>query len=151
MIKIDYKKELETASKGMIMIHDPKLLIKLIVRMIVRKLRIKHAAMILYESDYDRYVLNISRGETGHRIPVGFTKFSKESPIIKLFIDKDYKSIMDGRNAIVLEDINRIIWRENVVDNGNGDGVKEHHRRSSRAAMTFELSQDEVGPGTGIE
>ena len=25
-MKIDYKKELETASKGMIMIHEPKLL-----------------------------------------------------------------------------------------------------------------------------
>ncbi len=125
MIKIDYKKELETASKGMIMIHDPKLLIKLIVRMIVRKLRIKHAAMILYESDFDRYVLNISRGETGHRIPVGFTKFSKQSPIIKLFVDKKYRSVIQGMNAIVAEDINRIIWRENVVDNGNGGGVKD--------------------------
>ncbi len=125
MIKIDYKKELETASKGMIMIHDPKLLIKLIVRMIVRKLRIKHAAMILYESDFDRYVLNISRGETGHRIPIGFTKFSKQSPIIKLFIDKKYRSVIQGMNAVVAEDINRIIWRENVVDNGNGGGVKE--------------------------
>lgn len=125
MIKIDYKKELETASKGMIMIHDPKLLIKLIVRMIVRKLRIKHAAMILYESDFDRYVLNISRGETGHRIPVGFTKFSKQSPIIKLFIDKEYRRVIQGRNAIVAEDINRIIWRENVVDNGSGGGVKD--------------------------
>ena len=28
--QIDYKKELEAASKSMIMIHDPKLLIKLI-------------------------------------------------------------------------------------------------------------------------
>lgn len=125
MIKIDYKKELESASKGMIMIHDPKLLIKLIVRMIVRKLHIKHAAMILYEHDQDRYVLNISRGESGHRIPVGFTKFSKESPIIKLFIEPDYKPLIEGRNAIVVDDINRIIWRENVVDNGGGNDVKE--------------------------
>ena len=29
-MKIDYKKELESASKGMILIHDPKTLIKLI-------------------------------------------------------------------------------------------------------------------------
>ena len=61
LFKIDFKKELETASKGMIMIHDPKLLIKLIVRMIVRKLRIKHAAMILYESDTDRYADSVAR------------------------------------------------------------------------------------------
>ncbi len=123
--KIDFKKELETASKGMIMIHDPKLLIKLIVRMIVRKLRIKHAAMILYESDEDRYVINISRGETGHRIPVGFTKFSKDSPIIRLFGEMEFRPLIRGRNAIVLEDINRIIWRENVVSKESGGEVKE--------------------------
>jgi putative nucleotidyltransferase with HDIG domain len=107
------------------MIHDPKLLIKLIVRMIVRKLHIKHAAMILYESDFDRYVLNISRGETGQRNPVGFTKFSKQSPIIKLFLEKEYRPIIQGRNAIVVEDINRIIWGESVVDNGGSGGVKD--------------------------
>ncbi len=125
MIKIDYKRELESASKGMIMIHDPKLLIKLIVRMIVRKLRIKHAAMILYESDNNRYVLNISRGEAGHRIPVGFTKFSTDSPLIKLFVEKQFKPLIEGRNAIVMDDINRIIWRENVVDNSTGGDIKE--------------------------
>ena len=65
IVRIDYKKELETASKGMIMIHDPKLLIKLIVRMIVGKVQIRHAGMILYDRESDSYVLNISKGETG--------------------------------------------------------------------------------------
>ena len=51
MNKIDFKKELEIASKGMIMIHEPELLIKLIVRMLVRKLFIKHAAMILFDQE----------------------------------------------------------------------------------------------------
>ena len=46
----------------MIMIHEPKFLIKLIVRMIVRKLHIRHAGMILYEPQKDSYILNISRG-----------------------------------------------------------------------------------------
>ena len=73
--KVDYKKELETASKGMIMIHDPKLLIKLIVRMIVGKVQVRHAGMILYEPHKDAYVLSISRGEVGYKIPAGFAKF----------------------------------------------------------------------------
>jgi len=119
-MKIDYKKELETASKGMIMIHDPKLLIKLIVRMIVRKLRIRHAAMVLFEPEKDAYVLSISIGETGLKIPQGFTKFSTESPIIKLFTKKDFRSLTVDRNAIVAEDINRMIWRESLIENGNG-------------------------------
>src|SRR6185503_1657712 len=118
-MKIDYKKELESASKGMIMIHDPKLLIKLIIRMIVRKLKIKHAAMILYEPEHKAYVLSISRGEKGVKIPAGFTRFYKESPIIKLFTHDEYKFLTLDKHAIVLHDINRMIWSENVVDKRN--------------------------------
>ena len=75
---IDYKKELESASKGMILIHDPKMLIKLIVRMIVRKVQVKHAAMILYDPKRDTYVLTISKGESGIKIPAGFARFDKK-------------------------------------------------------------------------
>lgn len=119
-MKIDYKKELETASKGMIMIHEPKFLIKLIVRMIVRKLHIRHAGMILYEPQKDSYILNISRGELGVKIPAGFTRFNNESPVIRIFTQKEFRSLTFNRNAIVVEDINRLIWREGVIHNGNG-------------------------------
>lgn len=121
-MKIDFKKELETASKGMIMIHDPKLLIQLIVRMIVRKVAIKHAAMILFDAQRNEYVLSISRGEKGYRIPQGYTRFTIESPLIQIFMRKEYRALTIDRNAIVAEDINRLIWRESVIDNGNGNG-----------------------------
>ncbi len=119
-MKIDYKKELETASKGMIMIHDPKLLIKLIVRMIVRKLGLRHAAMILFDPNEDAYFLDISRGETGHKIPSGFTRFDKKSPIIKVFREKEFKCLTLDRSALVSQDIHRLIWKESVIENGNG-------------------------------
>jgi len=125
MTEIDYKKELETASKGMIMIHDPKLLIKLIIRMIVRKLDIKHAAMILYDPDRDVFVLSISRGQTGVKIPAGFTRFNHDNPLIKLFSKKEYKHLTLDRNAIVSDDINRLIWKESVIENGNESEIKE--------------------------
>jgi len=106
------------------MIHDPKLLIRLIIRMIVRKLKLKHAAMILYEPEFDNYVLSISRGEKGYRIPQGFTRFQKDSPIIKLFTLREFHPVTFSRNAIVSEDINRLIWREGVINN-NGNSTKE--------------------------
>lgn len=118
--KIDYKKELETASRGMIMIHDPDLLIKLIVRMIVGKVHIKHAGMIVYDSDLDTFVLNISKGETGFKIPAGFARFDKNHPIIALFNKKEYRSLVLNRNAIVTQDINKLIWQESVMREGNG-------------------------------
>ena len=119
-IKIDYKKELEAAAKGMILIHDPRLLIKLIVRSIVQNVRIQHAGMILYDPVKDNYVLSISRGEHGTRIPEGFVRFDRNHPIIKLFIEKEYKYLVGNRNAILAEDINKMIWKESVISNGNG-------------------------------
>ncbi len=118
--KIDYKKELETASRGMIMIHDPELLIKLIVRMIVGKVQIKHAGMIVYDADMDSFVLNISKGETGFKIPAGFARFDKSHPIIALFNKKEYRSLVLNRNAIVTQDINKLIWQESIMREGNG-------------------------------
>ena len=120
MVRIDYKKELEAASKGMIMIHDPVVLIKLIVRTIVRKLKLKHAAMILYDPHRNCYVLSISRGESGFKIPQGFTRFTKESPIVKLFVDDHYKPIIEGKSAVVMQELNKLIWQEGAVPNGNG-------------------------------
>lgn len=125
-MKIDYKKELESASKGMIMIHDPRLLIKLIVRMIVRKLGVRHAAMLLYDHHKNEYVLSITRGERGIKIPSGFTRFNDNSPIIQIFKRKEFKALTIDRNAVLSEDINRMIWREGVMNgNGNGKDVKE--------------------------
>jgi len=113
---IDFKKELESASKSMIMIHDPELLIKLIIRMIVRKLKVRHAGMLLYDVDKDCYVLSVSRGKAGERIPQGFTRIGNETPMIKFFSQKKYKQLMGERNGLVLEDINKIIWSENVIE-----------------------------------
>ena len=121
---IDYKKELESASKGMILIHDPKLLIKLIIRMIVSKVRIKHAGMILYDNRKDNYVLNISRGEMGVKIPAGFARFSRDNPLIKIFTDEQYRDLPLTQNALLLEDLNKMIWRESVI-NGVRNGARD--------------------------
>lgn len=117
---IDYKKELETASRGMIMIHEPHVLIKLIVRMIVSKVRIKHAGMLLYDSRKRNFVLQISRGQEGIRIPAGFARFDKHSPLIKIFVDEKYNNLNFSHSAVLLEEINRMIWRECIIDGGNG-------------------------------
>ncbi len=120
MTQIDYKRELETASKGMIMIHDHVLLIKLLVRMIVRKAKLRHAGMILYEPSRDSYVLAISRGEPGERIPERFVRFAKDHPLIRIFYEKEYKYLIDSRNALVFDDLNRLIWRESILGSANG-------------------------------
>jgi HD-GYP domain-containing protein (c-di-GMP phosphodiesterase class II) len=123
--KIDYKRELEAASKGMIMIHEPALLIKLIVRMIVSKIHVRHAGMLLYEPEKNFYVLNISRGEPGVKIPAGFARFDRTHPIIKLFTEEEYKPLTVRRNAILTQDLNKLIWRESVFNGSHGNGARE--------------------------
>ncbi|MBF0619223.1 MAG: HD domain-containing protein [Candidatus Omnitrophica bacterium] len=120
--KIDYKKELEAASKGMIMIHDHVLLMKLLVRMLVRKANLRHAGMILYEPSKDAYVLSISRGESGEKIPENFIRFERSHPLIRIFFEKEYKYLISTRHALLAEDLNKLIWRESVIGvNGTRD------------------------------
>lgn len=124
-MKIDYKKELESASRSMIMIHDPRLLIKLIIRTIVHKLEVRHAGMILFEPKKNIYILDVSQGERGVKAPQGFMRFNDESPIIRLFKKEEFKRLTVNRSAIVSSDINKMIWRETVVDRSKGNGIKE--------------------------
>ena len=49
----------------------------------------------------------------------------KDSPIIKLFKQKEYKPLTLGRNAVVCDDINKLIWQESLVENGDGNGTSE--------------------------
>jgi putative nucleotidyltransferase with HDIG domain len=119
-MKIDYKKELEAASKGMIMIHDPQTLIKLILRMIVRKVDIKHAGVILHDPLQDSYVLNISRGEAGMKVPAGFARFSRSSPLIRFLLENNGKEYGISRGALLADDLNRLLWQENVLPGNNG-------------------------------
>ncbi len=114
-IHIDYKKELETASKGMILIHEPKTLIRLIVRMIVRKVKIKHAGMIIYDAAKDTYVLVISRGEKGLKIPAGFARFDKNNSLIRILTKGKYHALYLRKHVLVLEDVNKMIWQESVL------------------------------------
>jgi len=116
--KIDYKKALEAASRGMIMIHDPAVLIKLILRIIVGRVHIAHAGMILHDPDRDRYVLNVSKGKIGARVPAGFARFDKNSPIIQVFLNKKIEPILRGKKAILAHDVHATIWKEGLLNGG---------------------------------
>jgi HD-GYP domain-containing protein (c-di-GMP phosphodiesterase class II) len=76
--------------------------------------------MILYDPVKDSYVMSVSKGKIGNRIPEGLIRFNKTNPLIKLFVQKEYKYIFENRNAIVVEDINRLLWKESIISNGNG-------------------------------
>ncbi len=117
--KLDYKEALEAASRGMILVHDPQLLIKMIIRMIVNRLKVRHAGMIIYSPETDEYLLTISKGQTGHRIPQGFARFNQASPIIRVFSDARFRPLFQSKHAILWHDMNKMIWQEGLL-NGHG-------------------------------
>ncbi|MFA6384151.1 MAG: HD domain-containing phosphohydrolase [Candidatus Omnitrophota bacterium] len=97
---IDYKKALEIASKSMIRVHDPDRLIKMIVRMIVQKVKVSHANILLHDKERGTYVMTVSRGPSGLRVPNGFTRMDDANPLIRLF--KEHKAdLLFSDNVII--------------------------------------------------
>jgi len=105
---IDYKKELESAAKGMILVHEPDSLIKMIVRMMVQKVKVNHAGILLHQQDRDTYILTVSRGATGLKIPAGFARMDADNPLIRFFREKIDKQIFND-GAVVYEEAKKLL------------------------------------------
>lgn len=112
---VDYKKELESAAKSMILVHDPDILIKIIVRMIVQKVEVRHAGILLYHKDKDTYILTVSRGLLGLKIPPGFARMDTDNPLIRFFKERKDKELFNG-GAIIYEEARRFIDKNIGVD-----------------------------------
>ncbi|MBI5144627.1 MAG: HD-GYP domain-containing protein [Candidatus Omnitrophica bacterium] len=109
-MSIDYKKELETAAKSMILVHEPDILIKIIARTIMQKAKVSHAGILLHEKDRDTYILTVSRGPLGLKIPKGFARMDADNPLIRFFRERKDKQIF-GDGAIISEKAKRILRR----------------------------------------
>jgi len=109
-MKIDYKKELENAAKSMILVHEPTALIKMIVRMLVQKVKITHAGILLYQKEKNSFILNVSRGDVGHKIPAGFARMDEDNPLIRFFKEKRQKEVF-GDGALVVSEAKKKLKR----------------------------------------
>lgn len=105
---INYKKELESAAKTMILVHKPDTLIKMIVRRIVQKVQVSHAAILLQYKDKDTYILSVSRGPSGVKIPAGFARMDKDNPLIAFFMGRRDKRFFDEA-ALVYDEAKKVL------------------------------------------
>lgn len=110
---IDYKEELEGAAKTMILVHEPDTLIKLIVRTIVQKVGVRHAGILLHQKDKDTYILTVSRGATGLRIPAGFARMDIDNPLIRFFRENENRKL-GGDGVIVYEEAKDLLSQKNM-------------------------------------
>ncbi len=109
----DYKSYLSKTAKQMILIHDPNLLSRLVVRTLTRNLGIKHAGLFLYNKSKKEYIITVSSGKKGLKIPVGFTKITTENPIIQFFLNKEIKN--ENREYLLVSQIKDL--KEKYKDN----------------------------------
>ncbi|MEI8176669.1 MAG: HD domain-containing phosphohydrolase [Candidatus Omnitrophota bacterium] len=112
-MSIDYKKELESAAKTMVLVHEPDTLIKMIARIFIQKVQIDHAGVLLYHKEKNAFVLSVSRGRLGSKIPVGFARIGKENPLIRFFQENLGKNFFT-HNALVYDDAKKVIIDPNV-------------------------------------
>lgn len=111
---LNYKKELEGAAKTMILVHEPDTLIKLIVRMIVQKVKVDHAGILLHDKERDTYVLTVSGGLAGLKIPKGFARMDADNPLISFFRKRiDKKIFNDG--AMVYSEAEKILKKNGIT------------------------------------
>ncbi|MCK9429887.1 MAG: HD-GYP domain-containing protein [Candidatus Omnitrophica bacterium] len=97
---IDYKKELQNAAKNMIFVHDPDLLIRMMVRMMVSKARITHASFFLHDKTKEGYSLTVSKGSLEKKIPLDLIRIDKDDVLIRFF-KAHMGRFMFGREALL--------------------------------------------------
>jgi len=105
---VNYKKELERAARNMILVHKPQTLIRLILRTIIRKVRVQHAGILLYERSRDSYIVTITRGKVGAKIPAGLVRLDAASPIIRFFVDRSHASLVHS-GGLLMSRINSLL------------------------------------------
>lgn len=131
----DYKVYLSKVAKQMILIHDANLLSRLIIRTLTRQLDLKHSGVFIYNKIKQEYIINISRGRKGLKIPVGFTKITKNNPIIRFFLDKNIPGNKDFISAAQIAKLK--VYYKNTPEASNFYAALEDELYMYKANMIF--------------
>jgi HD-GYP domain-containing protein (c-di-GMP phosphodiesterase class II) len=102
--KIDYQQALLNASKGMIRVKDPVILLRLITRFIDRQIGATHVGVLLLEKAKDSFILIDSKGVSGKRIPIRFVRITKDNPIV-LFFQQKKNGLFNRKDALVMSEL----------------------------------------------
>ncbi len=87
MTSYDYQEALKNAAKSMVRVKNPRRLLKMIVRFIVREVGLSHASILMYDQLKSRYIFVDSKGH--HRIPINLVKLDEHNPLIRWFSQKE--------------------------------------------------------------
>jgi HD-GYP domain-containing protein (c-di-GMP phosphodiesterase class II) len=136
---LDYQEALLNASKGMIRVKDPVMLLKIITRFIDRKIGVTHVGVLLYDPRHNAYVLIDSKGEGGVKIPVKYLKVSRDNPIVRFFMQPGGNGVFARKEVLVLHELEHLKNFEILV---NRKEDKAFHYEDIK--KTMELLRTEV-------
>lgn len=88
MTSHDYQEALKNAAKSMVRVKNPRRLLKMIVRFIVREVGLDHASILMYDQLRKRYIFVDSQGS--RRIPVNLVRLDHTNPLISWFSTKEH-------------------------------------------------------------
>ncbi len=109
--RTDLTSAMIVASKSMIRVKDPIVLMRLITRFIDRQIGATHVAVLLHEKPKHSYVLIDSKGEAGQKIPIGYIRVKDDSAMISYFnsgLNVGKRNKFHRKEAIVLSELEHI-------------------------------------------
>ncbi|MDD2689836.1 MAG: HD domain-containing protein, partial [Candidatus Omnitrophica bacterium] len=68
----------------------------------------RHAGILLHQKDKDTYILTVSRGTAGLKIPAGFARMDADNPLSRFFRENENKRIADD-DVIVYEEARKLL------------------------------------------
>jgi HD-GYP domain-containing protein (c-di-GMP phosphodiesterase class II) len=83
----------------------------MIVRMLVQKVKVTHSGILLHQPQRDSYILTVSRGAKGLKIPAGFARIDADNPLIRFFNEYKAKKVFSV-NAIIRDEAKRTLKRK---------------------------------------
>ncbi|MBI4372185.1 MAG: HD domain-containing protein [Candidatus Omnitrophica bacterium] len=89
MTSYDYQEALKNAAKTMVRVKNPRRLLRMIVRFIVKEVGLHHASILMYDQLKSRFIFVDSKGS--HRIPINLVKLDQTNPLIQWFSHKERK------------------------------------------------------------
>ncbi|MDD5194337.1 MAG: HD domain-containing protein [Candidatus Omnitrophica bacterium] len=110
-MKSEHQKYLEKAARQTILIHRSDTLIRLILRTIVANMGLDHAGMFIYDNKRHEYIVKISRGASGTKIPANFAKIGHDNPIIRYFTDR---KINFPKENLLQDNVNSFLKNQRV-------------------------------------
>jgi HD-GYP domain-containing protein (c-di-GMP phosphodiesterase class II) len=87
----NFRKDLEKAARQMILVRRVDVLSRLILRTIMRNVKVKHAGILLLDQAKQEYIMKVSKGEKGIKVPEDFTKIGLNNPMIRYFTSPEFK------------------------------------------------------------